>query len=82
MNEQELKKNKLDLEYNHELQKANVFLILITTGVLGFIGTFVWIRKYLLFGFVLAGLIMIIGISLYLKTVSKMKQILFQIENI
>lgn len=41
MDKSELKKNRLDLEYHGEAQKANAFLILLTTGILAFIGTFI-----------------------------------------
>ena len=41
MNKQYLIKNKLDLEYHTESQKFNSVLILLSTGLIGFIGNFI-----------------------------------------
>lgn len=84
MNRQELKKNRLDLEYHGEAQKRNAFLILLTTGLVGFIGTFIWLRDTNLFliGVAIALAIFGFGYVLYINTSRKMKEILEAVENI
>lgn len=84
MVEKSLKKNRLDLEFHGEAQKANAFLILLTTGSLSFIGTFIWLSKskFLYFGIITAISILIISIFFYLKSSKRMKTILNEIENL
>lgn len=82
MDKQELKKNKLDLEYHSENQKANAFLAFITSGILSFISTFIWFKDYFLIGFAIASIIMVVGILFYKKTLKRMKGILNKIENL
>lgn len=84
MNKAQLKKNKLDLEYHGEAQKANAFLILLTTGILAFIGTFIWLKDNELFyyGIFIIITVLIIGGLLYWKSSKRMKEILNEIENI
>lgn len=38
----EIEKNRLDLLYQKKLQEMNAFYIAATTGIIGFIGTFIW----------------------------------------
>ncbi|MBS3174373.1 hypothetical protein J4440_00660 [Candidatus Woesearchaeota archaeon] len=83
MDKQEIKKNKLDLQYQHESQKANTFLILITTGSLGFIGTFIWLKKnYFITGLIITAFLIFIGNIAYKFSLKRMKEILTEIENI
>ena len=81
---QQLRKNKLDLEYHGESQKANAYLILITTGVLAFIGTFIWITEdpFFYLGFFITVFISLLGFWFYRRSIKRMKYILREIENI
>ena len=80
----QLKKNRLDLEYHGEAQKINAFLILLTTGVLGFLASFIWLANTRVFyiGAIITFLILLTGFLLYLKTAKRMKTILIEIENL
>ncbi len=82
MEKQQLHKNRLDLEFHAETQKTNAYLILLTTGILGFAGTFIWLKdeKFFYFGIVVMLLVFGLGISLYQKSSQRMKQILDEIE--
>lgn len=84
MNKRELKKERLDLEYHGETQSANAFLILLTTGILGFMGTFMWRmeHKLFLYGVAITLTVSLIGSFLYRRSVKRMKDILDEIENI
>jgi len=83
MDRQELKKNKLDLEYHHESQKANTFLILLTTGILGFLGSIILLDKiYFIFGFIAAILVAVLAGTAYRKSSRRMNKILYEIENL
>ena len=82
MDKTELKKNRLDLQYSFELQKVNIFLGMVISGVLGFIGTFVWLRNYLWIGVLFTIIIITIGLGFYKKTIKNMTKILTQIENL
>ncbi len=56
----EIEKNCLDLEYKRQLQIMNALIILMTTGAVTFIGTFIWKRDLLLMGsFLTMGILMI-----------------------
>lgn len=77
-----LRKNRLDLEYNGETQKANAFLILLTTGVLSFIGTFIWLKENKLYGIIITALIIVIGSLFYWRSYRRMKEILYEVENV
>ncbi|MEK6948072.1 MAG: hypothetical protein AABX19_02400 [Nanoarchaeota archaeon] len=84
MDKQELTKNKLDLEYHSESQKMNAILVLITTGILGFVGSFIWLlnKDYFVYGRILTFFILIISYISYRKVCRRMKSILFRIENL
>ena len=84
MDQQELKKNKLDLEYNSESQKMNAILILLTTGLLSFLASFIWLlnKDYFIYGMLVTMFVLFISYLFYIRTVNKMKSILSQIENL
>ncbi|MBI2507324.1 hypothetical protein HYV89_00030 [Candidatus Woesearchaeota archaeon] len=71
MDKGQLKKNKLDLEYQKYLQMINGVLIFATTGLLGFIGSFVLTDspKKLLIG-TFASFIVIICSVLFYKRIN------------
>ncbi len=77
----ELKKNKLDLEYNFESRKAIIFLTAMTITFIGFLGVMIsqgLIETALSIGVV----ILIIGTALYQRTKMRMDDILEEIENL
>ncbi len=84
MDKQQLRKNRLDLEYHGEAQKANAFLILVTTGILAFIGTFLWLTENKLFyvGIAITFIVSFMGGKLYRKSSKRMGEILNEIENV
>ncbi len=84
MDKLQLQKNRLDLEYHGESQKANAFLILLTTGILGFLGTFLWLteRQLFLAGMMVTFIVIMVGILRYTKSSRRMKEILEEIGNI
>ncbi len=84
MEKLQLRKNRLDLEYQGEAQKTNAYLILLTTGILGFAGTFVWLRdeKFFYLGTVVMLFVLGLGALLYRKSSRRMKEILDEIEQL
>ena len=82
MDKTQLRKNRLDLEYHGEAQKANAFLILATTGCLAFFGTFIWLDKTKFFAIGIIITISVLGLAyaFYRKTNQRMKQILIEVE--
>lgn len=44
MDKKQIKKNKLDLEYNKNVQILNAVFIFLTTGILGFAGSFIFLE--------------------------------------
>ncbi|MFH1073422.1 MAG: hypothetical protein V1743_08395 [Nanoarchaeota archaeon] len=84
MDKAQLRKNRLDLEYHGESQKANAYLILLTTGLLTFIGTFIWLTSSVpfYFGISIALIVSFIGVMLYKSTHDRMETILEEIEKI
>ncbi len=84
MNKKQLQKNVLDLEYHGEAQKINAYLILLTTGVVGFLGTFIWLRDEEMFyaGIIVTILLFVIGILLYRRSAQRMQEILREVQNL
>lgn len=80
----QLKKNRLDLEFHGESQKINAYLILLTTGLLAFLGTFLWLKDSILFyyGIAITFTIAVTFIWLYVKSRKKMDEILAKIEKL
>lgn len=83
MNKQ-IKKNKLDLEYHKYTQILNAVFIFLTTGILGFIGSFIFLGETnkLLLGIVISAIIIIIGFLIYRKVNKKLEEILREVEKI
>ena len=84
MNKKELTKNKLDLEYHKESSEANVFLTLLTIGLLAFLGGFIFFKESSSFilGLIITFMAFTFGLRLYLKKSKRMEAILFEIENL
>ena len=82
MEKVQLRKNRLDLEFHGETQKVNAYLILLTTGVLGFTGTFIWIKDGEAFyaGIIMTFLVVVVGFLFYWQSSQRMKEILDEIE--
>lgn len=85
IDKKEIKKNKLDLEYHKNTQILNAVLIFLTTGLLGFIGSFVFLleeKNKLFLGISLSVFILIVGYVIYRKTNKKLEEILEEVERI
>ena len=84
MEKAQLRKNRLDLEFHGESQKTNAYLILLTTGVLGFVGTFIWLKDGEAFyaGIIITFLVVVIGSLFYWRSSQRMNEILREIENL
>jgi len=84
MNEKQIKKNKLDLEYNKYTQILNAVFIFLTTGILGFIGSFIFIenRDKLFLGIGISVFVLIIGYVIYKRTDNKLRSIIREVEKI
>lgn len=84
LDKKQIRKNRLDLEYHGESQKANAFLILLTTGILAFLGTFIWLlgEESFYFGLTITVVIFIIGASLYTKSSNRMNEILEELDEL
>ena len=84
MNKALLKKNRLDLEFHALSQQGNALLILLTTGILSFIGSFLWLPSTRLYyyGISTSLAISLIGWFFYLKAGKRMREILVAIEQL
>ncbi len=69
MNKKELEKNILDLKYQFQMQKINASRIMLTIGILSFVGTFIWYSDRI-FGIGIS-LIAIISSLFFYKTTKK-----------
>jgi len=81
MNKQDIKKNKLDLEYQKNIQLLNAIFIFLTTGLAGFVGSFIFLedRTKLLVGTSISALILISGYFVYQRVNKRLEDILNQI---
>lgn len=83
MNKKQLEKNKLDLEYHKYTQLLNGIFIFGTTGLLGFIGSFVWGNKSnLLIGIIISTSIIIVAYFLYKNVNNRLEEISKEIQNL
>ncbi len=77
----DLKKNRLDLEYKFESQKALIFLTFGTITLLGFLTTII-IQKFYILAIVLGFVILVSAIILYRRTKKKLNELLQRIEDL
>jgi len=84
MKKKEIKKNKLDLEFHKNTQILNAVFIFLTTGILGFVGSFIFLEENnkILLGAGLSVVILVIGYWLYKKINKRLREILDKIENL
>jgi len=82
MNKRDLEKNILDLKYQFQMEKIRVSLMLLSLGILAFIGTFVWYVDRLAFGIVISILIMLIALFYYNKTKKQLRRIVGDIRKL
>ncbi len=84
MDRKQLKKNKLDLEYHKYSQILNSLLIFSTTGLLAFLGSFVFLenKNKLALGLSISAIMLIIAIGTYKKINKKLESIIAEIENL
>ena len=78
----EFEKNRLDLAYQRQLTHLNAVLFLATTGLISFIGTFIWNKDYLVYGFLILIAIFLISIFWYIKINKTIKGISLEIKNL
>ena len=80
----QIKKNKWDLEYNKNTQILNAVFIFLTTGILGFIGSFIFLedKNKLTTGLVISAIIILIGYAFYKKINKKLDSIIKEIEDL
>ena len=74
MNKQ-FEKNRLDLAYQRQLHYLNGVIALATIGVLSFLGTFIWNREFILTGFIIVTLLLLIAYFLHNKIDKNLKEI-------
>ena len=81
---QQIKKNKLDLEHNKYTQILNAVFIFLTTGILSFAGSFIFLedKNKLAIGVSISVLLLIVGYAIYKKINSKLNKIIKEIENL
>ena len=78
----EFEKNRLDLAYQKQLHYLNGVIAIATIGILSFLGTFIWNKDYLLTGFIIVILLMIISYYLHKKIDKNLKEISNQIRDL
>ena len=70
-----LEKNRLDLAYQRQLYYLNGVIALATIGIISFLGTFIWNRDYLLTGFIIVTIFIIISYYSHNKIDNNLKDI-------
>ncbi len=80
--QKEFEKNRLDLAYRRQLSYLNAVLLLATTGLLSFIGTFIWNKDFITYGFIILIIISLISIFWYKKINDTLKNISLEIKNL
>ena len=78
----QIQKNILDLNYHRQTQLLNAVVILGTTGLLSFLGTFIWKRELLLQGALIAAVIVTVCSLAYRTINANMKNILGKMEKL
>jgi len=81
MDKQTLKKNRLDLEYRFESQKAIVFLTFGTITLLGFLAAVI-IQKHYIIATVVGFIVFVFAIILYRNTKRNLDTLFKKIENL
>ena len=82
MNEKEIKKNLLDLEYRKQLQVHNISLLLGTISIIPLIISFIWYKERLILGLILTLGIGIISYLWYKESDKRLNDILNKIKKI
>ncbi len=77
-----IEKNRLDLAYHRNAQLVNAILIFGTTGVLTFVGTFIWKPELLKEGLLVTIIILVVAFILYTKLDAKLKSISEQMDKL
>ncbi|MFH1211351.1 MAG: hypothetical protein V1659_00295 [Candidatus Woesearchaeota archaeon] len=81
MKKRELKKNRLDIEYKYESQKAILYLSFCTVSIIGFLGYMIS-RGLIAIGIPVAVALFFISFVFYKQTKKKMDTILSKIERL
>ncbi len=82
--EDQLKKNKLDLDHQKYSQLLNGIFIFATTGLIAFIGSFIWLKdkNALFIGISISSLILIFSYLSYKKIDAELERIKNEIVSI
>ena len=78
----DLEKNRLDLAYHRQLSYLNAVLTFATIGLLSFIGTFLWNKDYLVYGFLIVIITSLISYYLYIKVNNNLRGISNEIKKL
>ena len=81
LTQRDIQKNKIDMRYRAEMQKANIFLTLGTVTLIGFIAGMLISKNYLV-GSVSSFIIFIISMILYKKSKNRMNEILNELDGL
>ena len=85
MNNKQVEKNKLDLEYQRLIQILNSLLIMTITGFLGFLGSYTFLlenKNKLTIGLIISTLILIIIYGFIKNINSKLNSIIEEIDKL
>jgi len=82
MDKKGLEKNVLDLRFNLQSQLMNVSLIMLTGGLLAFLGTFVWYKERIFFGIAISVIITLISLITYFSSKRNIEGIFKEIRNL
>ena len=78
----QIEKNVLDLEYHRQSQLINAIVIFGTTGLISFIGTFIWKRELLFQGALIAAFVVAVCFLSYRNLDNNLKKISEKLENL
>lgn len=82
MNNKDIQKNILDLNFKLQSQFMNASLIMLTGGLLAFTSSFIWFKERIFFGIALSIIITLIGLIMYFSAKKKIKTILTEINKL
>ena len=82
MDKNVLETNILDLKHQFQIEKIKVSLTLMTVGVLGFIGTFIWYVNRIIFGITISLILVLIALFIYSNAKGKINEIILDIEKL
>ena len=82
MNNKDIQKNILDLNFKLQSQLINASLIMLTGGLLAFVSTFIWYKERIFFGIALSTIIILISLTMYFSAKKKISKIFLEINKL